>query len=62
MSTLFVGDLIVREVRTMDEHVKGAVRKFEVVNFYDAHAFEPLFSAFTEDEAYKEAANMAASL
>lgn len=62
MSTLFVGDLIVRQVRTTDAYVKGVVRKFEVVTFDDPYVLEPLYDTFSEDDAYREAANIAASL
>lgn len=62
MSVLFIGDLIIREVRTTDPHVKGVVRKFEIVTFQDPYVLEPLYDTFDEEDAYREAAKIAASL
>lgn len=40
----------IREVMTTDEHVKGAVRKLEVVPADDPQVFEPISSHFTLDD------------
>lgn len=46
---------MIREVFTIDEMVKGKVRKFEVVDAQDPYAFEPISSHWTEDAAWLEA-------
>lgn len=62
MSVLFIGDLLVRRVRTRDDYVRGIITKYEVVEFDNFDTLIPLSSHYTEDEAYREAAALAASL
>ena len=47
--------LAIRTVRTRDELVNGVIQKFEIVDWQDSEAFEPLSSHYTEPEAVREA-------
>lgn len=46
---------MIREVITIDPLVRGAIKKYEVVDAASPYDFEPLSSHYTETEAWREA-------